>query len=196
MPVLQGGKLCGLFVSRLFLLGLSSRPLCRWALNSLECVPLTVLHLQVQQQIPAGDVAEIPQPSGSSTPEQQSTSSSSQNGGIFSRWRRPAASAAGSTPDAVAAADQAAAAAAAAITEAAPSSSEAAPDSSTHAGSSDLVYADAAMPAVVAATTTFELVEPQAPLTESLMQEPFVLVSLGWVGPSADPLRCAAGTTV
>jgi len=34
-----------------------------------------------------------------------------------------------------------------------------------------------ALPAVVAATTTFELVEPQAPLTESLMQEPFVLVS-------------------
>jgi hypothetical protein len=33
--------------------------------------------------------------------------------------------------------------------------------------------------AVVAETTTFELVEAQGPLTESLMQEPFVLVSLG-----------------
>jgi hypothetical protein len=30
---------------------------------------------------------------------------------------------------------------------------------------------------VAAAAPAFELVEPQAPLTESLMQEPFVLVS-------------------
>jgi hypothetical protein len=119
-----------------------------------------IIHLQVQQQTGSRHQAQQ-----ASSPQQASTSSS---GSFLSRWRWSAPNApADSSPSAV--------------TADATSSPEASSSSHVNAGcsrsSNGSASSSEASPTVAAAATAFELVEAQAPLTKSMMQEPFVLVS-------------------
>lgn len=129
---------------------------------TLLCLCVLPLH-QVQQ----GQDATPAQSSSDKQPNSSTTTTTSGRSGSFlSRWRRSSAGANSSS--------HATCAAAPANTSSTGSSSQ--PVSSGDVAGPGSSQFDGPSPAVVAETTTFELVEAQGPLMESLMQEPFVLV--------------------
>lgn len=122
--------------------------------------------LQVPQQTGSCQQAQHAEQQASS-PQHASTSRSSS---FLSRWRWSAPTAPADSSPSTVNGDTSSRA------EASSSSRDRAGSSSNGSAPGSSALSSEASRPVAAAATAFELVEPQAPLTESLMQEPFVLV--------------------